>query len=103
MSDKRFLAAVVLLVRSLKTINKPEMMEIGALTDLRSWLVQQESVSLQLRLLTLDDGSLHSVQVLLDILIEELHNHLYLKSFYCDGRWKAYTRGQTTRARLLFY
>ncbi|KAI5481854.1 exocyst complex component, sec8 subunit [Pseudohyphozyma bogoriensis] len=77
MSDKRFLSAVVLLVRSLKTINKPEMMEIGALTDLRSWLVLQEGV-------------------LLEILIEELHNHLYLKSFYCDARWKAYTRGQTT-------
>lgn len=45
MSDKRFLSAVVLLVRSLKTINKPEMMEIGALTDLRAWLVLQEGVS----------------------------------------------------------
>ncbi|KAL8293460.1 hypothetical protein RQP46_000161 [Phenoliferia psychrophenolica] len=77
MSDKRFLSAVVLLVRSLKTINKPEMMEIGALTDLRAWLVLQEGV-------------------LLEILIEELHNHLYLKSFYCDARWKTYTRGQTT-------
>ncbi|KAM0750251.1 hypothetical protein T439DRAFT_356891 [Meredithblackwellia eburnea MCA 4105] len=77
MSDKRFLSAVVLLVRSLKTINKPEMMEIGGLTDLRAWLVQQEGV-------------------LLEILIEELHNHLYLKSFYCDARWKAYMKGQTT-------
>ncbi|KAK4705054.1 exocyst complex component 4, partial [Phenoliferia sp. Uapishka_3] len=77
MSDKRFLTAVVLLVRSLKTINKAEMMEIGALTDLRAWLVSQEGV-------------------LQDILIEELHNHLYLKSFYCDARFKAYTRGQTS-------
>ena len=34
---------------------------------------------------------------MLEILIEELHNHLYLKSFYCDVRWKSYTRGQTTR------
>ncbi|KAK4047934.1 exocyst subunit [Microbotryomycetes sp. JL201] len=76
LSEKRFLSAVVLLVRSLKTIKKPEMMEIGALTDLRSWLVMQESV-------------------LLEMLIEELHNHLYLKSFYCDVRWKSYTRGQS--------
>lgn len=45
LSEKRFLSAVVLLVRSLKTIKKPEMMEIGALTDLRSWLIGQESVS----------------------------------------------------------
>jgi hypothetical protein len=36
-------------------------------------------------------------QVMLEILIEELHNHLYLKSFYCDVRWKSYTRGQTSR------
>lgn len=35
--------------------------------------------------------------MLLEILIEELHNHLYLKCFYCDARWKAYTKGQSTR------
>lgn len=46
LSEKRFLAAVVLLVRSLKIVNKPEMMEIGALGDLRAWLGGQESVSL---------------------------------------------------------
>lgn len=45
LSEKRFLSAVVLLVRSLKTINKPEMLEIGALSDLRSWLGLQEGVS----------------------------------------------------------
>ncbi|GAA5875446.1 hypothetical protein JCM8547_004407 [Rhodosporidiobolus lusitaniae] len=76
LSEKRFLSAVVLLVRSIKTLNKPEMMEIGALADLRSWAGAQEGV-------------------VLEILIEELHNHLYLKSFYCDVRWKSYTRGQT--------
>lgn len=47
LSEKRFLSAVVLLVRSLKAINKPEMMEIGALADLRSWLVGQEGVSVE--------------------------------------------------------
>lgn len=31
----------------------------------------------------------------MEILVEELHNHLYLKSFYTDVRWKSYTRGQT--------
>jgi len=33
-----------LLVRSLKIINKPDMMEIGAVSDLRSYLVSQETV-----------------------------------------------------------
>ncbi|KAH8929370.1 hypothetical protein BT69DRAFT_1235977 [Atractiella rhizophila] len=75
MSEKRFLQAVVLLVRSLRTINKSEMLEIGALTELRSYLKSQEGQ-------------------LLDILLEELHNHLYLKSYYCEARWRAYTRGQ---------
>jgi exocyst complex component 4 len=27
----------------------------------------------------------------MDILIEELHDHLYLKSPYCQGRWKLST------------
>ncbi|GAA5941737.1 exocyst subunit SEC8 [Sporobolomyces koalae] len=77
LSEKRFLSAVVLLVRSIKTLNKPEMQDIGALADLRAWAQGQETV-------------------MLEILIEELHNHLYLKSFYCDVRWKSYTRGQTS-------
>ncbi|GAA6035827.1 hypothetical protein JCM8097_005726 [Rhodosporidiobolus ruineniae] len=77
LSEKRFLSAVVLLVRSIKALNKPELVEIGALADLRAWAGAQEGV-------------------VLEILIEELHNHLYLKSFYCDVRWKSYTRGQTS-------
>jgi len=31
------------------------------------------------------------LQSLADILVEELHNHLYLKSLYCNERWKAYS------------
>ena len=46
MSEKRLLQASVLLVRSLKTINKADMVEIGAVVDLRSYLVGQETVSL---------------------------------------------------------
>lgn len=45
MSEKRFLSAVILLVRSMKMINKTDMMEIGALSDLRAWMIQQEGVS----------------------------------------------------------
>lgn len=70
-SEKRFLSAVELLQDALKSIQKPEMDGIGALSDLRVYLSNQE----------------HS---LTDILIEELHNHLYLKSPYCENRWKDY-------------
>jgi exocyst complex component 4 len=43
-SEKRLLQAAILLVRSLKIINKPDMMEIGAVSDLRGYLVGQETV-----------------------------------------------------------
>lgn len=36
----------------------------------------------------------HYDQALRDILIDELHNHLYLKSFWCENRWVAYVVGQ---------
>lgn len=45
MTEKRLLLASLILVRSLKTITKPEMMEIGALADLRAYLLGQEVVS----------------------------------------------------------
>jgi hypothetical protein len=44
MSEKRLLQAAILLVRSLKTINNQDMLEIGAVADLRSYLTGQESV-----------------------------------------------------------
>ncbi|EME42876.1 hypothetical protein DOTSEDRAFT_72350 [Dothistroma septosporum NZE10] len=72
-SEKRFLGAVETLQEALRSIRKPEMEEIGALADLRVYLSNQE----------------HS---LTDILVEELHNHLYLKSPYCEERWKAHTK-----------
>lgn len=75
MSEKRFLEAVNLLMRSLKVIEKAEIAEVGASADLRGYLKGQE-------------------QAMFDILIEELHNHLYLKSFFCDTRWKSYSPGQ---------
>lgn len=46
MSEKKLLLASLVLVRALKTINKPEMLEIGALSDLRSYLSSQEIVGL---------------------------------------------------------
>jgi exocyst complex component 4 len=75
-SEKHFLTAVDILQDALRMIRKSEMEGIGALNDLRVYLSNQE----------------HS---LTDILIEELHNHLYLKSPYCEDRWKAYAHNQT--------
>lgn len=75
MSEKKLLQAALLLVRSQKTIKNADLMEIGALTDLRLYLSGQETA-------------------LRDILIEELHAHLYLKSFWCESRWAAYKPGQ---------
>ncbi|EIW64251.1 exocyst subunit SEC8 [Trametes versicolor FP-101664 SS1] len=73
--EKRLLQAAALLVRSLKLINKPDMLEIGAISDLRSYLVGQETT-------------------LRDILVDELHSHLYLKSFWCESRWTVYNPNQ---------
>ena len=67
--EKRYLAAVDSLLEALKLIRKPELEDIGALGDLRVRLSNQE-------------------QILTDMLVEELHNHLYLKSPYCEERWK---------------
>ncbi|KAI0375224.1 hypothetical protein BV20DRAFT_1009421 [Pilatotrama ljubarskyi] len=77
--EKRLLQAAALLVRSLKLINKPDMLEIGAVSDLRSYLVGQETT-------------------LRDILVDELHSHLYLKSFWCESRWTVYSPNQQSFA-----
>ncbi|KAL1608190.1 exocyst subunit [Paraconiothyrium brasiliense] len=74
-SEKRFLTAVDILQDALRMIRKSEMEKIGALSELRTYLSNQE----------------HS---LTDILLEELHNHLYLKSPYCEDRWKVYAQNQ---------
>ncbi|KAH0538600.1 hypothetical protein FGG08_004801 [Glutinoglossum americanum] len=76
-SEKRFLTAVEVLQDALETIRKPEIENIGALSDLRVYFSNQKAS-------------------LTDILIEELHNHLYLKSPYCQDRWKPYAHDQGT-------
>ncbi|KAF9902741.1 hypothetical protein EC991_004592 [Linnemannia zychae] len=73
--EKHFLAAVKLLVSASKTIAKPEMVSVGALSDLTRFLNEQ-------------------LESMAEMLMEELHNHLYLKSPYCDSRWATYTTGQ---------
>ena len=44
MSEKRLLQASILLICSLKIINNPDMLEIGVVADLRSYLNSQEVV-----------------------------------------------------------
>jgi len=68
-SEKRFLTAVEVLQNALRKLRKPELDNIGALSDLRGYLANQETA-------------------LMDILVEELHEHLYLKSPYCQERWQ---------------
>lgn len=81
-SEKRFLGAVDTLQEALKVIRRPEMEEIGALSDLKVYLSNQE----------------HS---LTDILIEELHAHLYLKSPYCEQRWASRAKRDLTLTNTL--
>ena len=71
--EKRYLGAVENLLDALREIRRPEMEDIGALGELRVYLSNQE-------------------QILTDMLVEELHNHLYLKSPYCEERWKAHMK-----------
>lgn len=69
MSEKKFIAAVELLQEAFEFLRRPQLKGIGALGDLRTYFSNQETS-------------------LTDILIEELHDHLYLKSVYCRDRWK---------------
>lgn len=72
-SEKHFISAVDLLKDALTLISQPNMESIGALNEMKVSLSNQE----------------HS---LTDILTEELHNHLYLKSPYCEDRWLPYSK-----------
>ncbi|KAH9910100.1 Sec8 exocyst complex component-specific domain-containing protein [Xylariomycetidae sp. FL2044] len=74
-SEKRFLTAVEVLQNALRKLRKQELDDIGALSDLRSYLANQETA-------------------LMDILTEELHEHLYLKSPYCQERWQNLAKNQ---------
>ncbi|PHH89250.1 hypothetical protein CDD83_6417 [Cordyceps sp. RAO-2017] len=78
-SEKRFLTAVDVLHGALRKLRRPELDSIGALNDLRSYLANQETA-------------------LMDILVEELHEHLYLKSPYCQERWQSLSKSQGTYA-----
>lgn len=74
-TDKKFLGAVDVLHKGLRLVRNPDLADITALSELQLYLSNQE----------------HS---LADILVEELHNHLYLKSPYCESRWKQHLPDQ---------
>lgn len=70
-SQKQFLSAHDTLSQALRMADNEDLAAISALQPIRSYLLSQESS-------------------LFSILIEELHNHVYLKSPYCDSRWNIY-------------
>lgn len=70
-SEKRFTTAVESLQEGLQLLQSPQLQSVAALADMKVYMSNQQ-------------------QALVDILIEELHNHLYLKSPYCEHRWVAY-------------
>lgn len=72
-SDKLFLSAVDVLQEGLRLVQSLDSQDANALSEIRVYLSNQE----------------HS---LTDILLEELHNHLYLKSPYCEEHWKTYAK-----------
>ncbi|POS85750.1 hypothetical protein EPUL_002966 [Erysiphe pulchra] len=76
-SEKRFITAVDILQAALRRIRVPVLDEIGALSEIRSYLANQENT-------------------LVDVLIEELHDHLYLKSPYCQERWQMIAESTNT-------
>jgi exocyst complex component 4 len=92
-SEKRLLQAAILLVRSLKIINNQDMNEIGAMADLRTYLNGQETARNPMVSVS---TYFNSFQALREILIDELHNHLYLKSVFTGTRWSAYIPNQQT-------
>jgi len=58
-SEKRFLTAVEVLSEAMRVIKQPELMEIGALQDLRIYLGNQETVgSILMRFLCVTDSIL---------------------------------------------
>ena len=68
-SDKRFLSAVDILHHAFRLLRRSDLESIGSLADIRAYFSNQQTS-------------------LTDILVEELHDHLYLKSPYCSDRWK---------------
>ncbi|KAI8994873.1 Sec8 exocyst complex component-specific domain-containing protein [Pilobolus umbonatus] len=75
MESKQLLGAAKLIVNSIKMVTSKEMLQIGALDDIRRRLAVQKNV-------------------LFDMLVEELHTLLYLKNIHSENRWRPYNPRQ---------
>lgn len=73
MSEKRFISAVDSLQEGLRLLQQSQLQSVSTLSDMKLYMSNQE-------------------HALSDILVEELHNHLYLKSPYCENRWTSYAK-----------
>lgn len=73
-SQKYFMSAHSTLSAALQTAEKENLQNLATLKAIKSYLVSQEAA-------------------LFSTLIKELHNHIYLKSPYCDSRWRTYRQG----------
>lgn len=69
-SEKKFLGAIDVLNDALVITKTPEIGNISALADTKAYVASQETS-------------------LVDILVEELHSHLYLRSPYSHERWRS--------------
>lgn len=74
MAQKLFMSSYKTLSNAIVKANQEDITQIPALQGMKGYLQSQEV-------------SLYSV------LIEELHNHIYLKSPYTDSRWHSYRQG----------
>lgn len=73
MSEKHFISAVESLQEGLRLLQQSQLQSVSTLSDMKLYMSNQE-------------------HALSDILVEELHNHLYLKSPYCENRWTTYAK-----------
>lgn len=73
-SQKLFMSAYATLSDAITTSNQETLSQIPALQSIKSYLQSQEVA-------------------LYSVLVEELHNHIYLKSPYTDSRWHSYRQG----------
>ncbi|BFZ53858.1 exocyst subunit [Savitreella phatthalungensis] len=81
LSVKNFSRVVSLYTEANVSVHRDALLNMPALRDIRGYLRTQSTN-------------------LVEVLVEELQNHLYLKSPYCDTRWAAYKYMQTDLPRM---
>lgn len=89
MSEKRLLQAAVLLVRSLKMINSSDMLEVGAVADLRSYLNGQETVCFPL-------PNYHRLFAYTDLRLYEIFSSTSFRTIFTSNPFGVMCGGQLT-------